>query len=53
MNCDLADGDDRRKQVTTWLAQIALDAGLLGMEQPLGLIAATHEPAVRHEHPGA
>jgi hypothetical protein len=38
---DLAD-DDRREQVRTWLAQIALDAGLLGMEQVLDRLAAAN-----------
>lgn len=32
---DLADDGDRREQVTSWLTQIALDAGLLGMDQLL------------------
>lgn len=32
---DLADPGDRRSQVRMWLVQIALDAGLLGMEQLL------------------
>jgi hypothetical protein len=36
---DLADENDRREQVTVWLAQIALDAGLLGMEQLLQRLA--------------
>jgi Schlafen, AlbA_2 len=39
---DLAANDDRRDQVRTWLAQIALDAGLLGMEQVLERLAATN-----------
>jgi hypothetical protein len=32
---DLADDKDREEQVRRWLAQIALDAGLTGMEQAL------------------
>ena len=38
---DPADEDDRRKQVTVWLAQIALDAGMLGMEQLLQHLTAS------------
>jgi hypothetical protein len=37
----LADEDDRREQVTTWLTQIALDAGLRGMEQLLQRLATS------------
>jgi hypothetical protein len=37
--CDLADEGDRREQVAAWLTQIALDAGLLGMEQLLHRLA--------------
>jgi Schlafen, AlbA_2 len=36
---DLADDDDRRDQVRAWVTQIALDAGLLGMEQLLQRLA--------------
>lgn len=32
---DLSDIDDRREQIQAWLVQLALDAGLLGMEQLL------------------
>lgn len=32
---DVADASDRREQVAAWLTQIALDAGLRGMEQLL------------------
>ena len=32
---DLTDDKDREEQVRRWLAQIALDAGLTGMEQAL------------------
>ncbi|MEO3783791.1 ATP-binding protein [Actinocorallia sp. B10E7] len=32
---DLADPADRRRQIQGWLSQLALDAGLLGMEQLL------------------
>ncbi|HEY4003667.1 MAG TPA: hypothetical protein VGM60_00555 [Pseudonocardia sp.] len=38
---DPADEDDRRKQITVWLAQIALDAGMLGMEQLLQHLTAS------------
>jgi hypothetical protein len=38
---DLADDDDRREQVTAWVTQIALDAGLLGMEQLLHIANRT------------
>lgn len=38
---DLADEDDRRQQVAAWLTQIALDAGLLGMEHLLQRLAST------------
>ena len=38
---DLADEHDRREQVTAWLTQIALDAGLRGMEQLLPRLAAS------------
>jgi Putative DNA-binding domain len=38
---DLADQDDRWEQVMAWLAQIALDAGLRGMEQLLQRLAPT------------
>lgn len=37
---DLADGGDRVQQVNLWLLQIALDAGLTGMEKALGVTAA-------------
>jgi hypothetical protein len=40
---DLAEEDDRREQVTAWLTQIALDAGLGGMEQLLQDRAASHD----------
>ncbi len=39
---DLKDPSDRRHQVERWLNQIALDAGLMGMQEALALIAA-HE----------
>ena len=38
---DLAQDTDRREQVMAWLTQIALDAGLLGMEELLRHLAAT------------
>lgn len=38
---DLADEDDRREQVTAWVTQIALDAGLRGMKQLLQHLAAS------------
>jgi schlafen family protein len=38
---DLADEDDRREQVAAWLTQIALDAGLRGMEQLLHRLAVS------------
>lgn len=37
---DLADAADRRAQVRMWLAQIALDGGLQGMEQVLDQLDA-------------
>jgi hypothetical protein len=37
---DLADGAERREQVEAWLVQIALDAGLLGMERILQRLPA-------------
>lgn len=37
---DLADTTDRRAQVRMWLAQIALDGGLQGMEQVLDQLNA-------------
>ena len=36
---DLADDEERREQVRRWLIQIALDAGLTGMEQVLERLA--------------
>jgi hypothetical protein len=33
---DLSDPSDRANQVQAWLVQLALDAGLIGMEQLLG-----------------
>ncbi|MGH3783093.1 MAG: AlbA family DNA-binding domain-containing protein [Pseudonocardiaceae bacterium] len=42
---DLADEDDRREQVTAWVTQIALDAGLRGMEQLLQHLAASQAGA--------
>ena len=38
---DLADEDDRREQVAAWLTQIAMDAGLRGMEQLLDRLAGS------------
>jgi hypothetical protein len=38
---DLADDPDRSEQVSRWLIQITLDAGLTGMEQPLQRIGST------------
>lgn len=38
---DLADEDDRREQVAAWMTQIALDAGLRGMEQLLHRLTAS------------
>jgi hypothetical protein len=40
---DLGDPDDRRTQVRRWMSQIALDAGLLGMEQLLVQLDAQHD----------
>jgi hypothetical protein len=37
---DLGDSDDRHRQVRMWMSQIALDAGLLGMEQLLDQLDA-------------
>jgi Schlafen, AlbA_2 len=42
---DLADPDDRRDQVTAWVTQIAMDAGLRGMEQLLRQLAASQAGA--------
>lgn len=42
---DLADEGDRRDQVTAWLTQIALDAGLWGMEQHLRRLALSQTDA--------
>lgn len=42
---DLADEDDRSEQVTAWLTQIALDAGLRGMEQFLQRLAPSQAGA--------
>ena len=39
---DLADDQDRSEQVRRWLIQVALDAGLTGMEQVLQRLAARH-----------
>lgn len=41
---DLADDQDRSEQVRRWLIQVALDAGLTGMEQVLQRLTAPHNP---------
>ena len=41
---DLADDQDRSEQVRRWLIQVALDAGLTGMEQVLQRLTAPHDP---------
>jgi hypothetical protein len=41
---DLANDQDRSEQVRRWLIQVALDAGLTGMEQVLQRLTAPHNP---------
>jgi hypothetical protein len=41
---DLADDQNRSEQVRRWLIQVALDAGLTGMEQVLQRLTAPHNP---------
>jgi hypothetical protein len=41
---DLADDQDRSEQVRRWLIQVALDAGLTGMEKVLQRLTAPHNP---------
>jgi hypothetical protein len=40
---DLADDQDRSEQLRRWLIQVALDAGLTGMEQVLQRLIAPHD----------
>jgi hypothetical protein len=41
---DLSDPTDRQEQVGAWLVQLALDAGLLGMEQLLERLTPSPPP---------